>query len=413
MIVAIIGGGVVGLCCAHRLVGQGAKVVLLERDRCGGGASLGNAGWITPVLSAPLPAPGVLRQAARWMLDPESPLFIRPRLSPELARWCWQFARNTTRSRFLRGMRALIELNRKTLELFDELRESGVEFEMHREGLLIVSLQEDALLDEWRLIGEMKALGYNGRAEILSSGEVRKLEPALGRNVAGGIYAADERHVRPESLTGGLVRWLRNAGVSIREGWAVERLRTSGHGWSIEGNGERVHVDRVVIAAGVWTRQLLRQLGVPIPLEAAKGYSVTTERERPQLRIPVMLHEAKVGCSPFEGSFRLAGTLELAGDDLALNPRRVGAIVKAASQYLEGYRPSSAAAAWAGLRPVLPDGLPVIGPIPSVEGAFVAAGHGMLGITLAPSTADQLAPLVLERRGSSELAPFRVDRNFS
>lgn len=254
-------------------------------------------------------------------------------------------------------------------------------------------------------------LGYRGRLERLGAEDARRLEPALGRKVAGAIYAADERHVRPETPNSGLVRSLRQAGVSIREGVAMSRIGPAGSGWRIELRDGPLEVDRVVVAAGIWSRSLLQALGTSIPLEAAKRYSVTFRLEGGGPRHALMLQEAKVAVSPFEGSVRLAGTLELTGDDLSLNPRRIRAIVAAASRYLDGFGRSSEVA-WVGLRQFLPDGLPVIGPVPTADGVFVATGHGMLGLTLAPATAHALTPLVLEDELVPALEPFRADRQF-
>lgn len=411
MRVGIVGGGVIGLMCAHALRRAGAEVVVLERSRCGQAASLGNAGWITPVLSTPLPGPGVLLQGARWMLDPKSPLLVRPRLDPAFAAWCWRFARNCAAGRFEAGSRALLGLNRDTLRLFDQLRESGVEFEQHEDGVLAVALEEPQLEKEWKRVQQLTALGYPSRLERLDAAEARRLEPALSRRVAGAVYASDERHVRPETLNAGLVRWLARAGVGVREGAAVSHVRPHGRGWRLESAGEPLDVDRVVVAAGIWSKPLLAQLGTKLPLEAAKGYSLTFRAERGAPRHALMLQEAKVGVSPFANGLRFAGTLELAGESLSLRPRRLEAIRKAAFDYLESFTGSSEVA-WAGLRQFLPDGLPVIGRVPTADGVFVATGHGVLGITLAPATAAALTPLVLEDRLDPVLEPLRPDRRF-
>lgn len=411
MRVAVVGGGAVGLATAHALAQVGAEVVVLERGRCGGATSFGNAGWVTPMLSTPLPAPGVLRQGARWLLDPASPLFVRPRADPALARWLWRFARNSTAARYEEGARALLALNEDTLRLFDGLRDAGVGFEEHRAGVLTVALAEAEVEKEWKRMQELAGLGYPARFERLDARGARGLEPALGRGIAGGVYAPAERHVRPESLTAGLVAALRADGARIREGVEVSGLRPQGSGWRLETGGEPVDADRVVLAAGARTAGLLAGLGTRIPVESAKGYSLTYRTKAGAPAHSLMLQEAKVAVTPFAGGLRFAGTLELGAAGLELRPRRLDAIRRAARDYVPGFKGSSELA-WAGLRQFLPDGLPVIGRVPTAPGVSAATGHGMLGITLAPATAKALVPLVLDDRLVPVLEPFRLDRSF-
>jgi D-amino-acid dehydrogenase len=412
MKVAVVGGGAIGLATAFELTRAGAEVVVLERDACGDATSLGNGGWITPVLSNPIPAPGVLRKSLRWMLDPKSPLLVRPRLDPAFAAWCLRFARNCSASRYEHGARALLALNAKTLELFDRFADEGVEIEMHSNGMIMVSLSEAGLQEEWEVVKDLRRLGYPSPLELLDRDAVRALEPTLAASVVGGVYAADERHVRPETLTGGLAAWLRERKVQILEGTSVHRIGRDGSGWALDtGSDAPVRADRVVLAAGIWTKPLLRELGTRIPLQAAKGYSVTVGVNGASPRHAVMLQEAKIGCSPFAGGFRLAGTLELGGEKLGLNSRRIGAIREAAARYLD-FPLGVTQLEWSGLRTLLPDGLPAIGRVPSADGVFVATGHAMLGITLAPATAAALTPLVLEDRLLPELEPFRADRSY-
>lgn len=411
MKVAVVGGGAIGLATALRLERAGGEVVVLERGRCGQATSLGNTGWVTPMLSTPLPAPGVLLQGARWLLDPASPLLVRPRLDPAFARWLWRFAWNCSSARHEAGARALLGLNADTLRLFDELLESGVEFEQYEAGVLTVALDEAQLAKEWKRTQRLAALGYTSSFELLDASAARRVEPALGPRVAGGIYAAAERHLRPETLTAGLLARLRADRVDVREGVTVTGFRRDGPGWCVDSAAGPLAVDRVVIAAGIWSKPLLAALGSRIPLEAAKGYSLTFRAERGAPRHALMLQEAKVGVSPFADEVRFAGTLELGGESLELKPRRVGAIRRAASEYLADFAGSSEVA-WAGLRQFLPDGLPVVGRVPSADGVFAATGHGMLGITLAPATAAALAPLVLDDRLDPVLEPLRLDRAF-
>ncbi len=410
MKVLVVGGGVVGLCTAYALARAGADVTVVERDRCGQAASLGNAGWVAPVLSAPLPAPKLMGKSLRWMLKPDSPLLIRPRLSPSFLAWCWRFWRNSSPSRYRKGLETILALNRRTFELFDELRDSGVEFEMHSTGLVFVGLTEKVLSEELRVLSEVDKAGYSGDIEPLDRKALDVFEPALSEAVAGGFHAKADRFVQPETLTRGLADRLARIGVRLLEDTEVRGLARTGR-WRVRTPDEELVADAIVVAAGAWTARLLAPLGVHIPLEAAKGYSVTAIGHGTRPRHALYMLEAKVGCSPFHDAVRLAGTLELAGMNLTLNRRRIEGVVRAASTYLRDWQPKGIELEWAGLRPLMPDGLPIIGAVPGHDALYVASGHGMLGVTLAPATATALAPLILEGRLPSVLKPFGFDRN--
>ena len=408
--VAVIGGGVIGLSVAHALVRRGAEVVLLERGSCGGSASEGNTGWVTPGLSAPIPGPGVVRQAIRWMADRGSPLLVRPRADPSFLGWCVAFWRASSARRHARGLEATLRLAETTLDAFDALVETGVEFEMHADGLLYL-VRDAGAVDDWvRMYDELRELGFDGDTTVLDRDEVHALEPAINGGVAGGLLGRRERHVRPETLTQGLCTWLRAHGADIREDTEVRGVVRIAGDWIVDTADEPVRVDKVVVAAGVESRDVLAGLGVRVPLEAAKGYSITASNGSAAPRRPLYLTEIKVGASPFDGAVRLAGTLELGVKDLNIDRRRVQAILDGASEYLADWRPDHGRVDWAGLRPLLPDAVPLVDAVPGSDGVFVATGHGMLGVTLAPATGEALAPLVLEGERGPALAGLGFDR---
>jgi D-amino-acid dehydrogenase len=409
--VAVVGAGVVGLACAWELRRRGAEVVVLERARAGGGVSRGNTGWVSPSLTYPLPAPGMVREGVRQLVTGGEAFVLRPSLDPAFVRWLWSFRRSCTPARFDAGVRALLALNRRTLELFDAYRDGGVAFEMHSAGLVVAARTPGGLDLYRKTFRRLRELGYEGGdIDELDAAALASLEPALDReSVAAGLHARVDRFVRPEELTAGLAERLRGDAVEVREGCELRSLERRQGGWALElGAGDPLAADRVVIAAGLPTASLLRRLGVRVPLVGARGYSVTVAGRGTPPRHALYLAEAKLGLSPFDGGVRVAGVFELGARDADVAPGVGERLLAAARPYLGGWQPASdgPVEAWAGLRPATPDGLPLIGALPGLDGVFLATGHGMLGVTLAPATADLLAPLVLEGRAAPELAPF-------
>jgi D-amino-acid dehydrogenase len=413
MRIAVVGGGVVGLCCAYELAARGAEVTVLERGRVGHGTSLGNTGWVCPTFTYPLPGPGVVSAGLKGLLAGGGPLVIHPSLDPTFVRWLWLFRRSSSRSRWERGVAAFVGLNSRTLELFDAYADAGVEFEMHRSGLLLVARTEDGLADYARMFEEIGRFGYDGQIERLGPAEARELEPALDeRRVTGGMHTLVDRYVRPESLTAGLAAFLRDRGTEVHEGVQVTGMKAENGGVRLLTGAEPVVADRVVVAAGPSSRPLLMALGVRVPLVGARGYSVTIPGGAVRPRHALYLAEAKVGISSYEDSVRIAGVFELGHRSDALDRRRLAAMIADCEPYFAGWRPGAeqAETEWAGLRPMTADGLPLIGAAPASERVFLATGHGMLGVTLAPATAALLAPLVLDGVEPPELVPFRPSR---
>jgi D-amino-acid dehydrogenase len=413
MAVVVVGGGVVGLACAWELARSGTDVVIVDAGMVGAGVSSGNAGWICPTISSPLPAPGVVREGLHQLLGGGDAFVLRPRASLAFARWLWTFSRSCSSARFEAGTRALLALNRRTMELYDGYRQAGIAFEMHGDGLVVAALTTAGLEPYRRLAHLLQRYGYPGQVDELDGEGAAEIEPALDASaVAAALHAKLDRHVRPEELTAGLARSLREMGADIRERWRVTGLVSRRGGWVVRSDVADLPAEKVVVAAGLGSSELLKRHGVRLPLVGARGYSVTVKGSgRPPVRA-LYLAEAKLGLSPFTSGVRIAGVFELGARD-ASAPSGAGAkIIAAAEPYLRGWRPSDdrAPVAWAGLRPATADGLPLIGEVPGGEGLYVAAGHTMLGVTLAPATAAVLAPLVLHGKRALELVPFDPGR---
>jgi D-amino-acid dehydrogenase len=395
MKVAVVGGGIVGLACAWELARGGAEVEVLEAGTVGGGVSRGNAGWVCPSISSPLPAPGMVREGLHQLVHRKGAFTIRPRLDPTLARWLWSFGSHCNEARYEEGTRALLELNRRTMEVYDRYRDEDVEFEMHETGLVTAALSEAALSSHRRFAQLLRRLGYSGEIADLDGAQAAELEPALdGNHIAGAVYTRLDRHVRPESLTAGLARSLRAAGATIHEHRRVESL-------------DAVEADKVVVAAGLGSVELLHPR---VPFVGARGYSITVTGTGTPPVHPLYLAEAKLAVTPFADGVRIAGVLELGARTARAPAGTATKLLRAAEPYLSGWRPASTDEAWAGLRPATADGLPLIGAVPDRPNVYIAAGHAMLGVTLAPSTAAALAPLVLRGEQSAVLAPFDPSR---
>lgn len=405
----MIGAGAVGLACARALARGGADVVVLERGRVGEGCSYGNTGWICPSLSAPLPAPKLMGRSLVGMVRRDSPLRIQPGLRTEFLRWSWGFWRASRADRYEAGLRATVAFAARAFELFDELeREIGVP--VHRTGMVVAALTERGVAEYVEMIDGARRAGYAAPVERLDGDELRRVEPAVADAVVGGLVVPAERYVRPEDLTRALADHLRQGGAEVREGAEVTRLAWRAGRWRIGAGDETLEADRVVLSAGAWSGRLLAGLGVRIPLEAAKGYSITAAGDGIVPRHALYLAEAKVGASTFGDRVRLAGIFDLSGIDSSLKAGRIGAIARSAAPYLRDWRPERIDDQWAGLRPYPADGLAIVGPVPGHPGLVAATGHGRMGITLAPSTADYVRAIVLENRVPAEVRPFGVDR---
>jgi D-amino-acid dehydrogenase len=412
--VIVIGGGVVGLSCAYELARAGAEVTVVERNGVGQGASLGNTGWVCPSFSYPLPGPGIIREGLRGMLHGGGPLAIRPTLDPTFLRWLLGFRRSATRDRWEHGVRALIGLNERTLELFDSYAEAGVEFEMHASGLVLVAKTRKGLDSYSAIFRDLRALGFEGESNELTAAEAKALEPSLSEGrIAGGVHALIDRYVRPESLLAGLVGHLAARGVETREQTHVTALESANGGVRVTTEVEPLAADRAVVAAGASSPRFLLELGISLPLVGARGYSFTFAGGALRPSHALYLAEAKVGISSYSDSVRIAGVFELGHSSDELDRGRIEGMLKTVAPYFEDWSPSAEAPLlhWAGLRPMTADGLPLIGRAPALDNVFVATGHGMLGVTLAPATAALLAPFVLDGVAAPELKPFDPARS--
>jgi D-amino-acid dehydrogenase len=408
--VAVLGGGVVGIACGLELARRGAQVLVLDRGRVGHGCSYGNAGWITPALAAPLADPGLVPKSLVWLLDPESPLHIQPRLDPALLGWLVGFLLASRRERFTRNAVALLELCRASLELWDELaRRSPEGFGFERRGILEVFEERAALEASRGGIDRLTSCGV--RAVLWSADEVREREPAIvGRQVGGWFYPEDA-HCEPYAAVRALAAEAVRAGVTIAEETEVYAAPAGGAGpRRLATTRGVVAADTVVLAAGSWSRPLGRELGLRVPVLGGKGYSLVLPRLERHPTRSIYLAARKIAVTPLRDALRVAGTLELVRDDLSIDERRLNAVLRGAQQVLAIPREPPVLEVWRGLRPCAPDGMPLIGRARGRGDVWLATGHQMIGLTSALATARLLGDLMEGKRPGVDPDPFRADR---
>ncbi len=409
----IVGGGVIGVCCAYFLAKRGARVTVLERDEVGRGASYGNAGTIAPG-HPPINKPGSVRRALRSMLDPTSPLYIPPRWDPKLVRWLWTFAASCTKAQLDRSMQVLAPLGRATRALFDQLVDGeALDCDYRRDGYYEVFVTERGGESATTDAATMRRYGYH--PQMLSGAAVREREPALHDRVLGGIYYPEAATVSPYRFVLEMAERARRHGAAFRTASEVmEVLARDARVWGVRTrDGEMVTADCVVLATGANSLRLTRQLGYQLPLQAAKGYHRDRDPRAggtPKLRYTCMLSEASVFCTPMDSVVRFAGTLEFSGVNHEIRRPRLEQLTEAAKRYLNGMDDVEAGTEWCGLRPCMADGLPVVGPAPRHMGLFIATGHAMLGLTLGPITGRLVAEYVLDGTPSMDVWGLRPDR---
>ncbi|MGC7102387.1 NAD(P)/FAD-dependent oxidoreductase [Amycolatopsis lurida] len=391
--VTIAGGGLIGLCSAHYLSEAGLRVTVLERGRAGGGASRGNAGEICPDLVTPLPAPGVIGPALRGLPRPDSALYVRPRLNAALARFLVGFSRNTTRGRYARGVRALARLADGTFDLFRALESAGVDGDAVKKGFLFAFASAESAREAWR---GQREIGAPLDGEVLVGGELAEAEPALGPAARAGFLVRDQWSVNPSLFVDRLVARLRSRGVEIVEGARVTGVSETIGGTRAHTTAGDFDADTAVIAAGVWSAELCRRLGVAVNLFPGKGYSFSVAADPMPGRL-VHLGDARVVFTPMGKRLRVAGTMEFDADPDAFHGRRVAAIVAAAGEYLRSADWSARRDEWVGARVLTPDGLPAVGRLPGRARTFLASGHNMLGLMLGPATGSLVAGLITGR----------------
>ena len=360
--IAVIGAGMVGLSTAWYLQEQGAEVSVIESTSVAAGSSWGNAGWLTPGITTPLPEPAVLRTGIRAVLSPSSPVYVPPKADANLARFVAGFTRNSTAARWRRNMAALVPVNRMALDAFDELSAGGVQEPTRQASSFIAAYQR---VEQRRtLLEEIEHIGHAGQEmsfEALTGDEARAIEPVLSDEIRAAILLKDQRFIDPGAYVAALAAAVEARGGQILTGLEVMAVDDRGESVILRGTrGWAQSFDSVVLATGAWLGEHARQFGVRQVVQAGRGYSFSVKVDDLPAG-PVYLPAARVACTPIGDRLRVAGMMEFRRPEEALDQRRIQAIVEAARPLLRGVDLDDRTDEWVGSRPCTVDGLPLIG----------------------------------------------------
>ncbi|MDF1705357.1 MAG: FAD-dependent oxidoreductase [Aeromicrobium sp.] len=404
--VVVVGAGMVGLATAWFLQERGARVTVVDRTGVMAGSSRGNAGWLAPALTLPLPDPAILATGVLAALKPSSPVYLPPTADPRLLAWLVAFARHCTPAKWRSAMTVFSAANREALAAFDAL--AVEEPTKHADPFLAAfrTVQDrEVLVEEF---ANVAALGGATDVELLDEASVHALEPALGEQVSCGLRIRGQRFIDPGRYVGSLADAVRERGGEIALA-SVEKVDRQGAGVVVRTSTGTIAADAVVIAAGAWASRLVRPHGVRAFVQAGRGYSFAV-RPQSQPRGPVYFPTQRVACTPLgesgaEDALRVAGMMEFRRPDAPLDPRRIAAIVDAVRPMLTGVNWEARTDEWVGSRPCTADGLPLVGAT-RTPGVFVAGGHGMWGIALGPLTGRLVADQVMQGRTDPLLRSF-------
>jgi len=403
MKVIVLGGGVVGVTTAYYLARGGAEVTVVERQP---GAALetsfANAGQVSPGYSTPWAAPGIPLKAVKWMLQRHAPLALRADGSLFQLRWLARMLKNCTSARYAVNKERMTRVAEYSRDCLRQLRaDTGIAYDQRTLGTLQVfrtAKQLAAVQSDIAVLRECEVPFRELRAD-----ELPEVEPALAHapGLLGGLHLPGDETGDCHLFTTRLAELARGLGVEFRYGVTVEGLARQGRRVTgVQLAGELLAADRVVVALGCASRELLGALGLDLPVYPVKGYSLTVpivDAARAP-RSTVMDETYKVAVTRLGDRIRVGGMAELAGHDLRLDPRRRATLELVTRGLFAGAGDLAQASFWTGLRPMTPDGTPILGRAPGWDNLLVNTGHGTLGWTMACGSGKLLADLTLGRQ---------------
>jgi len=396
--VVIVGGGHIGIACAHYLQQDGRDVTVVDQGAIGGACSHANCGFIVPSHVLPLTTPDAPAQGVRSVFQPRATFRVKPQLRGSLVRWMWEFGRRCTHKKMLEASETLHSLLEASASYYRTLlRTPELECEWQDNGMLFV-FRSNKALDEFTRTDTLLTSEYGLSAQLIRGEDLQDFEPALLGDLAGAYFYEDDSHLRPDKLNTAWKTLLEKRGVRFIEQCRVEAIeRLDGKVSGLQTSQGDISADHYVFAAGAWSSELAAGLDCEIPVEPGKGYSVTMASPETVPTHPMLMPEKHIGVTPFDAGLRIASMMEFAGFDSSIPPFRIQQLQDSATPFLKHPTGPIIEDTWYGWRPMTWDSLPIIGRTENLSNALLATGHNMLGLSLAPVTGKAIADLVAER----------------
>ena len=410
--IAIVGGGVIGALCGWYLQQAGCKITIVDRDRFGAACSHGNCGYVSPSHVLPLCQPGVISKTLGSLFRANSPIRIKPRMSSALISWMWNFVWSCNQKSMMRSARGRHELlqasKKEYVRLIDDHQ---IDCEWQDVGLLFV-FDHSREFESFRKVNEMIHREFGVSATPHAGDELIELEPAIKPGFGGGWHYEGDCHLRPDKLMAQLQSRLLAGGATIVEGFELNQLIQNGsqvEAMSAEGH-ENISADHFVVATGAMTPLLNRHLGLNIPIQPGKGYSLTMPAPKRMPTIPIIFEDSHVAVTPLTSKYRIGSTMEFVGYDTSIKQKRIDVLKGAAKKYLHDPYCDPVEETWYGWRPMTWDGKPIIDRSPAASNLWIAAGHNMLGLSMGASTGKLVKELMLDEPAHIDPKHFAVSR---
>ena len=414
MEVIVIGGGIIGLSSAYFLQESGHQVTVIDQTDMTDSCSYGNCGYICPSHFVPLATPGIVKQGLKWMLNSQSPFYVKPRLDMSLIKWGLKFMKMATEENVNKAAIPLRDYSLMSKQWYAHWESlPQFKFAYEHKGLLEIFQTQKAGDHAHHLVHKAQEIGLTD-TRLLNQEELFAMEPNHKINAIGAIHFGCDGHLYPNKLMQQLIADLKTKGVVFKTNEAVVNFeKSNGKINAVITDSNKYKADAVVLATGSWSRELAKILDMDLLLMPGRGYSMTIENTPYQTNYPSVLVEGRVALTPFEGNkMRFGGTMEITTTNSAPKLNRVVGILKAVKSFYPSFDipVPTLDKVWYGYRPCSADGLPYLGRTKKWNNLVVATGHAMVGLSLGAGTGKLVSEIIDEKPTSIDISSYNPER---